>query len=91
MLVCEIIHCKPSKQAQFKLLGFFVAQVADRTASDLLHIQHNSSALFYHQIRFVIEHHLDFEAKIEFDGEIEFDESYFGGYSVEPVGLCLVC
>lgn len=87
----KIIYYKPSKQVQFKPLEFFVAQVAARTASDLLRIQYNSSALFYHQIRFVIECHLDFEAKIEFDGEIELDESYFGGYSVELVGLCLVC
>lgn len=60
-------------------MNFFVAQVTARTASDLLGIQHNSSALFYHKIRLVIEYHLAQEAKELFDGEIELDESYFGG------------
>ena len=61
------------------LLEFFVAQVTARAASGLLGIQHNSSALFYHKIRLVIEYHLAQEAKELFDGEIELDESYFGG------------
>lgn len=41
--------------------------------------KHNSSALFYHKIRLVIEYNLNLEAKELFDGEIELDESYFGG------------
>lgn len=75
----KITRCKLSKKAQLKLLEFFVAQVTARTASDLLGIQHNSSALFYHKIRLVIEYYLAQEAKELFDGEIELDESYFGG------------
>lgn len=75
----KITRCKLSKKAQLKLLEFFVAQVTARTASDLLGIQHNSSALFYHKIRLVIEYYLAQEAKELFDGEIELDECYFGG------------
>lgn len=75
----KITRCKLSKKVQLKLLEFFVAQVTARTASDLLGIQHNSSALFYHKIRLVIEYNLNLEAKELFDGEIELDESYFGG------------
>ncbi len=46
----KITHCKLSKKVQLKLLEFFVVEVTARTASDLLGIQHNSSALFYYKI-----------------------------------------
>ena len=75
----KITRCKLTKKQQLKLLEFFVAQVTARTASDLLGIQHNSSALFYHKILTLIEYHLNQDAKELFDGEIELDESYFGG------------
>ncbi len=74
----KLTHCKLSKKAQKKLLEFFVAEVTARTASDLLQIQHNTAALFYHKIRLVIEYNLSLEAHETFDGEIELDESYFG-------------
>ena len=61
------------------MLEFFVLEVTARPAADLLGIQHNSAALFYHKIRLVIEYHLNLEAKELFDGEIKLDESYFGG------------
>lgn len=38
-----------------------------------------NSLLFYHKLRFIIEHHLSLEAQTLVDGEIELDESYFGG------------
>lgn len=75
----KITRCKLTKKQQLKLLEFFVAQVTARTASDLLGIQHNSSALFYHKILTLIEYHLNQDAKELFDGEIELDEIYFGG------------
>ncbi len=50
-----------------------------RTAADLLDIQPNTAALFYHKIRLVIDYHLSLEADELFDGEVELDESYFGG------------
>jgi transposase len=54
----KITHCKISKKAQRKLLEFFTAEVTARTAADLLNIQPNTAALFYHKIRLVIEYYL---------------------------------
>ncbi|MDO5651275.1 MAG: IS1595 family transposase [Moraxella sp.] len=75
----KITHCKLSKKTQIKLLEFFVLEVTAKTAVDLLNIQHNSAALFYHKIRLVIEYNLALESNTLFDGEVELDESYFGG------------
>lgn len=76
----KIVHCKLSKKVQLKLLEFFVAEVTARTAANLLGIQPNTVALFYHKIRVVIEHYLALEADDIFEGKIELDESYFGGH-----------
>jgi len=75
----KITHCKLSKKVQRRLLEFFTAEVTARTAADLLDIQPNTAALFYHKIRLVIDYHLSLEADELFDGEVELDESYFGG------------
>ncbi|MDW0955586.1 transposase [Mannheimia haemolytica] len=69
----KITHCKLKKSLQKKLLEFFVAEVTARTAADLLGIQPNTAALFYHKIRLVIEHHLALEAHEIFEGKIEVD------------------
>ncbi|MDO5652423.1 MAG: IS1595 family transposase, partial [Moraxella sp.] len=53
----KITHCKLSRKSQIKLLEFFVLEVTAKTAADLLDIQHNSAAVFYHKIRLVIEYH----------------------------------
>ena len=75
----KITRCKLSKKVQQRLLEFFTAEVTARTAADLLDIQPNTAALFYHKIRLVIDHHLSLQADELFDGEVELDESYFGG------------
>ena len=75
----KITRCKLSKKVQRRLLEFFTAEVTARTAADLLDIQPNTAALFYHKIRLVIDHHLSLQADELFDGEVELDESYFGG------------
>ena len=75
----KITRCKLSKKLQRRLLEFFTAEVTARTAADLLDIQPNTAALFYHKIRLVIDHHLSLQADELFDGEVELDESYFGG------------
>ena len=75
----KITRCKLSKKTQVKLLEFFTAQVTARTAADLLQIQPNTAALFYHKIRLVIDYYLSKEAGELSDGEVELDESYFGG------------
>jgi transposase len=75
----KISHCKLSKKTQHKLLEFFVLEVTARSASDILGIQANTAALFYHKIREVIVARLELHAEEVFAGEIELDESYFGG------------
>ena len=76
----KISHCKLSKKNQHKLLEFFVLQVTARSAADMLGIQPNTAALFYHKIRQVIYTRLELQAEEMLGGEIELDESYFGGH-----------
>jgi transposase len=75
----KISHCKILKKDQRRLLEFFVLQVTARSAADLVGIQANTAALFYHKIRQVIAAQLDLHAEEMLGGEIELDESYFGG------------
>ena len=75
----KISHCKILKKNQLRLLEFFVLQVTARSAADLVGIQANTAALFYHKIRQVIMAQLDLQAEEMLGGEIELDESYFGG------------
>jgi transposase len=75
----KISHCKLLKKEQLRLLEFFVLQVTARSAADLVGIQGNTAALFYHKIRQVIAAQLDLQAEEMLGGEIELDESYFGG------------
>jgi len=75
----KISHCKILKKDQFRLLEFFVLEVTARSAADLVGIQANTAALFYHKIRQVIAAQLNLHAEEMLGGEIELDESYFGG------------
>lgn len=77
----KITHCKLSKKNQVKRLEFFTAQVTARTAANLLQIQPNTVALFYHKIRLGIDYHLAKETDELFDSKVELDESYFGVYA----------
>jgi transposase len=63
-----------------RLLEFFALEVTARAAADLLGIQANTAALFYHKIREVIAARLDQQATQMFGGKVELDESYFGGH-----------
>ena len=76
----KISRCKLLKKDQRKLLEFFVLQVTARSAADMLGIQANTAALFYHKIRQVIWARLALQAEEILGGEIELDESYFGGH-----------
>ena len=76
----KISRCKLSKKDQHKLLEFFVLQVTARSAANMLGIQANTAALFYHKIRQVIWARLELQAEEMLGGEIELDESYFGGH-----------
>lgn len=75
----KINRCKLSKKCQHRLLEHFVAETTARSAADLIGIQPNTAALFYHKIREVIAARLDGFAEEMFGGEVELDESYFGG------------
>ena len=74
----KITHCKLSKKIQRRLLEFFTAEVTARTAADLLDIQPNTAALFYHKIRLVIDYHLSLEADELFDGEMDMSGDGLG-------------
>jgi transposase len=72
-------RCRLSKDIQSQLTEYFILQVTARSAADMLGIQPNSAALFYHKLRQIIFDALEREAGSVFCGEIEVDESYFGG------------
>jgi transposase len=76
----KISHCKLLKKDRRKLLEFFVLEVTARSAADLVGIQVNTAALFYHKVRQVIAAQLALQAEEMLGGEIELDESYFGGH-----------
>lgn len=59
-----------------RLVEYFVAETTARTAADLVGVDKDSAALFYHKIRVVISARIKAEV---FAGEVEVDESYCGG------------
>ena len=66
-----------SQHKQNKLIELFVAGVTARTASELVNVNKNTAAYYFHRLRLLIyqtSSHLEM-----FEGEIEADESYFGG------------
>ena len=66
-----------SQHKQNKLIELFVAGVTARTASELVNVNKNTAAYYFHRLRLLIYQtspHLEM-----FEGEIEADESYFGG------------
>ncbi len=66
-----------SQYKQNKLIELFVAGVTARTAAELVGVNKNTAAYYFHRLRLLIYQnspHLEM-----FDGEVEVDESYFGG------------
>ena len=59
----KITHCKLSKKEQAKQLELFVLEVTARSAADLLGIQVNTAALFYHKIWQVILVNLELQVE----------------------------
>ena len=72
-----IKRCRISKKQQLRLLECFVLESTARAAADLLDVQANTAALFYHKLRGLIAGKMA-EAEPEL-GVFECDESYFGG------------
>ena len=56
-------------------------EVTASSAANLLELQPNSIALFYHKLSKVIVYYLDQETHKIFGGAVELDESYLGGYA----------
>ena len=66
-----------SRHKQNKLIELFIAGITARTASELVNVNKNTAAYYFHRLRLLIyptSLHLEM-----FEGEIEADERYFGG------------
>ncbi|EOB66807.1 putative insertion element IS1016 transposase [Neisseria meningitidis 65012] len=64
-----------SRYKQNKLIELFVAGVTARTAAELVGVNKNTAAYYFHRLRLLIYQnspHLEM-----FDGKVEADESYF--------------
>lgn len=66
-----------SQDKQKKLQEHFVAGTPARTAAELVNVNRNTAAYYYHRLREIIYKELEIHSP--FEGEIELDESYFGG------------
>ncbi|MDM1545389.1 IS1595 family transposase [Ignatzschineria indica] len=68
-----------SQYKQDRLIEHFVAGTTARCAAELVQVNKNTSAYYFHRLRLIIyEHQKQFENTL-FEGKIEVDESYFGG------------
>jgi len=74
----HVSRCRLTEKQQDRLAEFFVAGVTARAASDLVNVNRNTGAFFYHRLREIIAAGLAHSAP--FSGEVELDESYFGGH-----------
>ncbi len=67
-----------SQYKQERLLELFIAGSTARIAAELVGINRNTAAYYFHRLRILIAEHVDNNTR--FDDEIELDESYFGGH-----------
>ena len=66
-----------SQYKQNKLIELFIANVTARIAAQLVGVNKNTAAYYFHRLRLLIyQNSLHLEM---LDGEVEVDESYFGG------------
>lgn len=70
-------HSKLTPAQTLRLCEHFAAGTPARTAADLIGVNKNTAALFYHRLRQIIAEHIEDDSPLQ--GEIELDESYFGG------------
>ena len=66
-----------SRQKQDRLIEHFVAGTTALCAAELLGVNRNTAAYYYHRLRQLIAKAI--EDKELLSGEVEVDESYFGG------------
>jgi transposase len=70
-------HSKLTPTQTLRLCEHFVAGTPARAAADLIGVNKNTAALFYHRVRQIIAERIEDDSPLQ--GEIELDESYFGG------------
>lgn len=70
-------HSKLTAIQTRRLLEHFVAGTPARLAAELVGVNKNTAALFYHRLREIIALRIEDESPLR--GEIEVDECYFGG------------
>lgn len=70
-------HSKLTSTQTLRLCEHFVAGTPARTAADLIGVNKNTAALFYHRLRQIIAERIEDDSPLQ--GEIELDESYFRG------------
>lgn len=70
-------HSKLTAIQTSRLCEHFVAGTPARTAAELVGVNKNTAALFFHRLRQIIAAQVEDESPIQ--GEIEVDECYFGG------------
>ena len=73
----KLKRSKLSENQTVRLCEHFVAGTPARTAADLVGVNKNTAALFYHRLREIIAARVEDESPLQ--GEVEIDESYFGG------------
>lgn len=70
-------HSKLTAIQTRRLCEHFVAGTPARTAAQLVGVNKNTAALFFHRLREIIATRIEDESPIR--GEVEVDECYFGG------------
>ena len=76
-MACAARGSKLSEKQTLRLCEHFVAGTPARTAAELVGVNKNTAALFYHRLREIVPPASRTKARCS--GEIEIDESYFGG------------
>ena len=70
-------HSKLTANQTQRLCEHFVAGTPARTAAELVGVNKNTAALFFHRLREIIAARIEDDSPIR--GEVEVDECYFGG------------
>ena len=69
----RLIGSKLSAKHTLRLCEHFVAGTPARTAAELVGVNKNTAALFYHRLREIVAARIEDESPLQ--GEIEIDES----------------
>ena len=75
--IMHLKHSKLTANQTARLCEHFVAGTPARTAAELVGVNKNTAALFFHRLRQIIVVRIEDASPLQ--GEIEVDKSYFGG------------